>query len=75
MALAIIHSWKTPQTAARFLLVGEAPILILVHDRTSDPDGAKNLMEVMSTWQATQGPAISSDGKRRCDFSRDGGRQ
>jgi len=48
LALAIIHSWKTPQTAAKFLLVGEAPILILVHERTSDPDGAKGLMELMS---------------------------
>ena len=48
LALAIIHSWKTPQTAAKFLLVGEAPILILVYERTSDPESAKDLMELMS---------------------------
>ena len=47
-ALAIIHSWKTPQTAAKFLLIGEAPILIFVYDRTSDPEGSKNLMGLMS---------------------------
>jgi hypothetical protein len=30
------------------LLVGEGPILIFVYDRASDPDGAKNLIELMS---------------------------
>jgi hypothetical protein len=48
LALAIIHSWKTPQTAAKFLLLGEAPILVFVYDRTSDPESAKDLMELMS---------------------------
>lgn len=48
MALAIIHSWKGPQPAAKFLLIGEGPILIFVYDRISDLDGAKNLMELMS---------------------------
>jgi hypothetical protein len=48
LALVIIHSWKTPQTATKFLLVGEAPLLIFVYDRTSDPESAKGLMELMS---------------------------
>ena len=48
LALAIIHSWKNPQPAAKFLLIGDAPILVFVYERTSDPDSAKNLMELMS---------------------------
>ena len=47
LALAIIHSWKTPRTATKFLLVGEAPLLTFVYDYTSDPKSAKGLMELM----------------------------
>ena len=46
VGLAIIHSWKT-QTATKFLLIGEAGILVFDYDRTSDPTGAKNLIDVM----------------------------
>jgi hypothetical protein len=48
LALAIIHKWKTPQSATKFLLVGRAALLIFVHDRTSEPENAKDLMELMS---------------------------
>ena len=48
LALAIIHGWKTPETAAKFLLVGEAPVLVFVYDRTSDPNSSKDLLELMS---------------------------
>lgn len=48
LAFAIIHSWKSPQPTAKFLLIGDAPILIFVYDRTSDPSDAKDLMSVMS---------------------------
>jgi hypothetical protein len=48
LALAILHSWKAPQPAAKFLLIGEAPILILDDDRTrSGPNDAKNLMSLL----------------------------
>jgi hypothetical protein len=49
LALVIIHDWKNPQPAGKFLLIGESPILILEYNRIqSGPDGAKNLMELMS---------------------------
>jgi hypothetical protein len=49
LALAIIHGWKTSQ-AAKFLLVGESPILVLEYGRatSSNPEDAKNLIEVMA---------------------------
>ena len=48
LALAIIHKWKTPDGATKFLLVGQAALLIFVHDRISDPKSAKDLMRVIS---------------------------
>ncbi|HEV8427614.1 MAG TPA: hypothetical protein VGQ41_06855 [Pyrinomonadaceae bacterium] len=48
LALAIVHSWKTPKTATKILLVGQAPLLTFVYDRTSRPEDAKGLMELMS---------------------------
>jgi hypothetical protein len=48
LALAIIHSWKTPKTATKFLLVGQAPLLTFVYDRTSRPESAKGLMELLN---------------------------
>jgi len=48
LALAIIHKWKTPEASTKFLLVGHAALLIFVHDRTSEPGSAKDLMELMS---------------------------
>jgi len=48
LALAIIHGWKTPQPAARLLLVGEAPVVAFVYDNASDPEGAKNVIQLMS---------------------------
>ncbi|MEP6922577.1 MAG: hypothetical protein ABI967_15750 [bacterium] len=33
LALVIIHSWKTPQPASKYLLIGESPILILQYER------------------------------------------
>jgi hypothetical protein len=38
-ALVIIHSWKSPQPTAKFLLIGDSPILILENSRpTSGPE-------------------------------------
>jgi hypothetical protein len=54
LALAIIHGtnagWKTPQPAAKFLLLGESPVLILENDRATSghSEDAKNLMEILS---------------------------
>src|SRR4030095_347113 len=48
LALAIIHGCKTPQTAAKFLLIGEAPVLVFDNARRSDPDSSKDLLELMS---------------------------
>ena len=48
MALAIIHSWKSPQPAAKFLLIVEGPILIFEYDRTSDPGAEKLLLDLWS---------------------------
>ena len=48
LALAIIHSWKTPKTATKFLLVGRAALLTFVYDRASDPEGSKGLMKLMN---------------------------
>gem|GEM_PF-3212153 len=46
-ALAIIHSWKAPKPAAKFLLIGDSPILILENSRpTSGPEAGG--MELMS---------------------------
>jgi hypothetical protein len=53
LAFVIIHGtkagWKTPPTAAKFLLVGESPILILENERAMGrPEDAKGLMELIS---------------------------
>jgi hypothetical protein len=50
LAFAIIHGWKIPKSATRFLLVGAAPLLIFDYGRTSSPSpgDAKGLMELMS---------------------------
>ena len=50
LALAIIHSWKMPQPAAKFLLIGESPILIMQYDRATSghAEDAKGLIELMS---------------------------
>jgi len=49
LALAIIHTWKTPQ-AVKFLLVGESPIVILEYDRVKSgrDEDRKNLIELMA---------------------------
>jgi hypothetical protein len=47
LALAIIHSWKTPQAGGKFLLIGESPILILENDRPMSGPGIGS-MELMS---------------------------
>jgi len=54
LAFAIIHGthagWKTPQPAAKFLLLGESPVLILENDRATSghSEDAKGLMEIVS---------------------------
>ena len=50
LALVVIHSWKAPQPTSKFLLIGEAPILILEPDRatSSQPNDRKDLIELMS---------------------------
>jgi hypothetical protein len=46
LALIILHSWKTA-APAKFLLIGESPVLILIYDRsTGNPDDGKNLIEL-----------------------------
>ena len=46
-ALAIIHSWKAPQPAGKYLLIGDSPILILENSRpVSGPEAGS--MELMS---------------------------
>jgi hypothetical protein len=50
LALVIIHSWKATQPVGKFLLIGEAPVLILEHSRatSTQPDDRKDLIELMS---------------------------
>jgi len=48
LAFAIIHGWKIPKSAKKFLLVGDAPLLIFDYGRTSHPESAKGLMALMS---------------------------
>jgi hypothetical protein len=50
LALAIIHSWKTPQPLGKFLLIGDSPILILDYDRAISNQSAdrQDLIAVMS---------------------------
>jgi hypothetical protein len=50
LALAIVHNWKAAQTTARFLLIGESPVLILQHARatSSERGDRQNLMGLMS---------------------------
>jgi hypothetical protein len=54
LAFAIIHGtsagWKTAQPAAKFLLLGESPVLILENDRATSGhvEDAKGLMEIIS---------------------------
>ena len=46
-AFVIIHSWKASPAAGKFLLIGEAPILILQYDLAIyGPEGTKDLMDV-----------------------------
>lgn len=49
LAIAIVHSWKSPQPAAKFLLIGESPILILDYERavSGRAEDSKDLMSVM----------------------------
>jgi hypothetical protein len=47
LGLAIIHSWKTPRPAVKFLVIGDSPLLILEYSRASLPDDRDNLMELM----------------------------
>lgn len=71
LAFAIIHGtragWKTPPPAAKFLLVGESPILILENDRATSGrvQDAKGLMEIMSKRGKRRGaswPAAAAKG-------------
>lgn len=54
LAFAIIHGtnpgWKAPKPAAKFLLLGESPVLILENDRATSghSEDAKGLMEILS---------------------------
>lgn len=50
LALAIIHSWKNPKPAGKYLLIGESPILILDYQRvTSDqPADRENLIGLLN---------------------------
>jgi hypothetical protein len=54
LAFAIIHGtnagWKTSQPGAKFLLLGESPVLILENDRATSgrSEDAKGLMEIVS---------------------------
>jgi hypothetical protein len=49
LALAIIHDWKAPQPGAKFLLIGESPVLTLQYDRavSGRAENARNLMSLM----------------------------
>ena len=71
VALAIIHGtkagWKNAQTAGKFLLVGESPILILENDRATSgrPEDAKKLMEIKSKLGKRRGatwPPVAAKG-------------
>jgi len=63
LAFAIIHGtkagWKNAQTAGKFLLVGESPILVLENDRATSgrPEDAKKLMEIKSKRGKRRGAA------------------
>lgn len=50
LALVIIHGWKTPQPAGKFLLIGDSPVLILDYERaiSSRLSDRQNLIELMS---------------------------
>jgi hypothetical protein len=50
LAVAIIHSWNNPAQAARLLLLGESPILILQNARaiSSEPSDRLNLIGLRS---------------------------
>jgi hypothetical protein len=49
LALVIIHGWQSSKPSAKFLLIGESPILILDHQRvTSDqPADRQDLIGIM----------------------------
>ena len=49
LALAIIHGWRSPTPSAKFLLIGDSPILVLDYQRvTSDqPGDRQELIAIM----------------------------
>ena len=46
-AFVIIHSWKNSSVGGKFLLIGEAPLLILQYETSYGPDAARDQMELM----------------------------
>ncbi|WP_411706367.1 hypothetical protein [Edaphovirga cremea] len=50
LALVIIHSWRAPQPAGKYMLIGESPILILEYDRaiSNQPADRNELIGLMS---------------------------
>lgn len=50
LAIAIIHGWKSPQGAAKFLLFGDSPILTLQYNRATSgrAEDASDLMSLMT---------------------------
>lgn len=50
LAIAIIHGWRSPRPTAKFLLLGDSPILTLQYDRTTSGRGedSKDLMSLMT---------------------------
>ena len=49
LALAIIHGWKNPKASAKYLLVGDSPILILDYQRlvSDQPADRQDLIGLM----------------------------
>jgi hypothetical protein len=50
LAIAIVHGWRSPRPTAKFLLLGDSPILTLQYDRTTSgrAEDSKDLMSLMT---------------------------
>ena len=50
LALVIIHGWKNPKPSAKYLLIGESPILVLDYQRvtSAQPADRQNLIGLMN---------------------------
>ena len=66
LAVAIVHSWSSPAPAARLLLLGESPILILQNARalSSEPNDRLNLIGLRSRRTKRTGGVILPQGSK-----------